>query len=155
MRQVKDVTFILLILLNVLVVARAQTSSTATVSGTVSDAQGAVVAGAIITLVDVTTNQERKSASNDAGQYQFLAVQPGVYTISVTMPGFRQWFVRDVKVDVSKACEVNVRLEVGAVTEKVEVVVSAGTELRRVFEWLSCRPGLLRRALAFLSPRVR
>ena len=56
MRQVKDLTFILLMLLNVLVVARAQTSATATVSGTVSDAQGAVVAGAVITLVDAATS---------------------------------------------------------------------------------------------------
>ncbi|HEU4391184.1 MAG TPA: carboxypeptidase-like regulatory domain-containing protein [Blastocatellia bacterium] len=131
MRHVKNVTFILLILLNVDVVARPQTSAAATVSGTVSDAQGAVVAGAVITLIDTATNQGRTSTADDAGQYQFLAVQPGVYRISVTMPGFRQKFVRDVKVEVSRAYEVNIPLDVGQVTETVEVKVSAGTELQK------------------------
>ena len=129
MRQAKNVTFILLIIFNVLEVARAQNSATSTVSGTVSDAQGGVLAGAVVTLVDTATNQERKSVASDAGQYQFLAVQPGVYTISVTMQGFRQHLVRDLKVDVSKAYAVDIPLDVGQVTEKVEVTVSGASRL--------------------------
>ena len=160
MRQRKNVTFMVLILFNALVIARAQNAATATVSGTISDAQGAVLAGALITLVDTTTNQERKSASKDAGQYQFLAVQPGVYSISITMAGFRQKFVRDVKVDVSIAYQFNFQLEVGQVTEKVEVAVSPGTELQKLDATvgsviggvaLKLLPSLSRDAAALLS----
>lgn len=160
MRQIKTVTFTLLTLFNIVLVSPAQTAATATVSGTVSDSQGAIVPGAVVRLVDTATNQERRSTADDAGQYQFLAVQPGLYDIIVSMPGFRQGYRRDVKVDVSKAYEFNFDLEVGSVTEKVEVGVSAGTELQKLDATvgsviggaaLKLLPSLSRDAAALLS----
>ena len=67
---------VFLLLLPVVCFAHA-TSSTSAVTGTVTDAQGAVVAGATVKLVDSKTSQERTSTTNDRGVYLFAQVPPG------------------------------------------------------------------------------
>ncbi len=107
----------------------AQTAATATISGMVADPTGAVVPGASVELLDMTTNQVRKQTTNEAGQYLFTSVLPGVYKITVTAQGFRQAVIPSLKVDVAKSYQVNVTLEVGEIAEVVEVT-AAGVELQ-------------------------
>ncbi|MBM3813624.1 MAG: carboxypeptidase regulatory-like domain-containing protein [Acidimicrobiia bacterium] len=107
-----------------------QTSTTATIVGTISDSTGAVISGATVELVDVSTNQSRKAASNDAGQYIFPNVVPGTHRLTASMQGFRQAVIQDLKVDVTKSYSLNVTLEVGGVAEVVEVSATAGAELQ-------------------------
>ena len=68
--------------------AHAQTSR-GTVTGTVLDSSGAVVAGARVTLTGVDTGVKLSTESNDAGVYRFDAVDLGVYELQIVHPGFR------------------------------------------------------------------
>lgn len=108
----------------------AQTAATGTVSGTVKDSSGAVVPGAEVQLIDLATNQSRNQVTNDIGQYIFPTVLPGEYKVTVTMPGFRQAVVSQLKVDVAKSYLVNLTLEVGEVADTIEVAATSAVELR-------------------------
>jgi hypothetical protein len=120
----------MLVVVNLPAVTLSQTSATATVSGTVTDPRGAVVAGASVEMLDIATNQARKATTNEGGQYNFTAVLPATYKLTVSMTGFRQAVIPSLKVDVTKSHQVNITLEVGQVAEVVEVTASAGVELQ-------------------------
>src|SRR6185503_20023726 len=66
-------------------VASAQ-SGTASIDGRVTDQQGAVVPGATTTLHNVATAASRTAVTNQSGLYQFIALPPGVYDLTVSMP---------------------------------------------------------------------
>ncbi len=113
-------------------VAWSQTAAaTSTVLGTVTDPQGAVVPGAEVELINTATNRVRKQITNEAGQYTFTAVLPGVYKLTVTAQGFRQAVITSLKVDVAKSYTVDVTLEVGEMVETVEVTAGAAVELQK------------------------
>ena len=59
-----------------------------TLKGTITDAQGAVVAGATVTLINPTTHDERCTTTDDNGQYTFTDVEPGTYNLKIERPGF-------------------------------------------------------------------
>src|SRR5579872_5453878 len=101
-----------------------QSSSTGTVNGVVTDPSGAAVSGATVTLVDASTSVSRSTTANDEGQYIFGNVPPGSYTLSATRTGFRATKImsQDVKVNVTST--VNIRMEVGSVTETIEVTAT-------------------------------
>ena len=111
--------------------ARAQTASSGSVTGQVSDPQGAIVQGAEVTLTDNATKSVITTTTNDAGRYSFPVVNPGVYDIIVTRQGFKTAKFTAQKVSVGAVLTVNVSMEVGALTETVVVTSTpAGTELQ-------------------------
>src|SRR5215471_803753 len=112
--------------------ARAQSTSSGTVSGVVTDQQGAVVPGAEVTLTDVATNATRKATSNDAGRYTFVNVSPGIYDISVSRTGFQRAVVAGQKVTVGLELTADVALQAGSVSETVLVTASNGTQLQSI-----------------------
>src|ERR1700721_100050 len=67
---------------------QAQSTSSGTVAGSVTDQTGAVVAGATVTVTDTATHSARTTTTNAAGRYAYVDVNPGTYTIEVTKPGF-------------------------------------------------------------------
>ncbi|MCS6804315.1 MAG: carboxypeptidase-like regulatory domain-containing protein [Acidobacteriota bacterium] len=97
---------------------------TATVRGTIEDPQGNAVAGATVSLANEAKSFIRTQTSNQDGGYVFSGIPPGTYQIEVEASGFRKAVVTGVAALVDKAVTVDVRLEVGAVTESV--TVSAG-----------------------------
>jgi hypothetical protein len=97
--------------------------STGAVQGNVTDAQGAVVPGATVTVRNVATGVERSLATDAAGDYLVPSLAPGRYRIDVRLSGFNDQS-RDVDVDVAQTSVVNVRLTVGAVAENVSVTGS-------------------------------
>lgn len=101
--------------------ALAQVSTSGKISGTITDIRGDVVPGAAITITNAATNFEYTTVSNQDGFFVVTALPAGVYTVRVNAPGFKQTLVRDVKLDISAAVTVNVKLEVGEVTEVVTV----------------------------------
>src|SRR2546425_12935437 len=110
---------------------RAQTASSGSVTGQVSDPQGAIVAGADVTLTDTATKSALTTTTNDAGRYNFPVVNPGVYDLVVTRQGFKTAKFSTQKVSIGSVLTVNVALEVGALTETVVVTSAmAGTELQ-------------------------
>ena len=111
--------------------ARAQTASSGSVTGVVSDPQGASVPGADVTLTDVTTSSKQTTTSNDSGRYNFPVVHPGLYDITVSKSGFKVAKMAQQKVSIGLVLTVNVAMEVGALTETVVVTSSPlGSELQ-------------------------
>ena len=102
---------------------------TSSVRGTVADAQGNVVAGASVTLTNIETNSARTAKTSGDGAYAFELIQPGNYRLEAEASGFKKGVVTDVRVLVAKPAEINIALEVGAVTESVTVVASSGEVL--------------------------
>ena len=109
--------------------ALGQTAASATVSGVVSDASGAVVPRAKVALLDKATGLARTQETSPAGEYIFANVLPGNDAITVTMKDFVQAEVQ-VSVEVGKSYNINFALRVGAPTMPVEVTARPGAELQ-------------------------
>ncbi len=99
----------------------AQTTATGTLEGTVTDASGAVVPGAPIKVINSATGQTFEISSNEHGYWVIPSLATATYRITINHPGFKSAEVKDVKVDAATPAKVNIVLQVGAVTETVEV----------------------------------
>ena len=106
----------------------AQTTSTE-VLGTVTDPTGAVVPGAKVTLLRIQTGEQRAAVTDASGNYSFPLIEIGDYTVSVEMQGFKTQTKTGVHVEYQQKARVNVALEVGATSERVEVLAT-GVELK-------------------------
>ncbi|MGC1619318.1 MAG: carboxypeptidase-like regulatory domain-containing protein [Candidatus Acidiferrum sp.] len=122
--------FLLIGVFALAVSAGAQTSTTGTVLGTVADQSGAAISGATVILRNTATNNQSTQTSNAAGQYTFVNVAPGSYEVTVKKDGFRTSNVTALSVDVAKSYTVDVKLEIGQVTESVTVSTEARVELQ-------------------------
>ena len=110
--------------------ALAQSSSTGTVSGTVTDNTGAVVPDAAVTLTNTATGNSRTATSTSSGQYIFAYVVPGPYDIKVGKQGFQTTVVSNQVVSVGTQLTVNAKLQIGSVSTTVEVTSIPGSELQ-------------------------
>jgi hypothetical protein len=99
-----------------------------TVSGRISDQNGASVAGAAVTITNEATNQSFTTTTTSEGTYQSPVLSPGNYSVRVNAPGFKQLLVTNVAVGGYRPAHANATLEVGSVSETVTVVAS-GAEL--------------------------
>lgn len=98
---------------------------TATVRGVVTDSSGAVVAGAAITLTHVEQNRSVTYTTNQNGEYEFLQAPPGSYTLTAEAAGFKKYERKGMALEVAQVAQIDIRLEVGAVTESVEITAQA------------------------------
>ena len=98
---------------------RAQTF--AEVTGAVTDPSGAVVAGATITITNTATNQVRQVESNESGNYTVPFLVPGLYDLTAEQEGFKLASRTAVELQVGDFARVDFDMEVGVVTEVVEV----------------------------------
>ena len=105
-------------------IASAQQSS-GTISGTVSDQAGGVVPGAQVEVRNTGTNAVFATSSNESGLYVAPGMAVGEYEIAVESDGFRRTVRSGVTLQVGQNAEINVMLEIGQVTEVVEVVGEA------------------------------
>lgn len=115
-------SFLLLIL--VAVTSYAQSGGT-TIRGTIKDANGNVVAGATVTITDPARNFTRTQTTGEDGGYVFNAVPPGTYKLDVTATGFKTASASGLVALVDTATVKDVQLEVGAVSETVDVTAGA------------------------------
>ncbi|MGC2196238.1 MAG: carboxypeptidase-like regulatory domain-containing protein, partial [Terriglobales bacterium] len=93
----------------------------ATLTGTVTDPSGAVVANAQITVANVERGIERTTASNADGEWATPALSPGKYDLTITAPGFKKHEVKGVILRVAQKARVDVALQVGGSTAQVTV----------------------------------
>ena len=112
------------------IAAEAQTSTTGIVLGTVTDSSGATMVDATVVLRNTATNNQTTQTTNGAGQYTFVNVAPGTYEVTVKKDGFRTSTVTALTVEVAKSYTVDVKLEVGAVSESITVSTEARVELQ-------------------------
>jgi len=104
--------------------------STGTVTGIVTDSSGAAVPAATVSLMDAATGSARTTTTNDAGAYVLPFVNPGAYNVKVSKQGFKTTVVTNQVVEVGRQLSVNAVLELGSVSQTVEVTVTVGAELQ-------------------------
>jgi hypothetical protein len=103
---------------------RAQTIN-ASLAGTVRDATGAAVAGAKVQIVNTATNAEINISTTSDGVFQAPSLPAGRYRVSAGAAGFKTAVRNDVILEVSEQAKLDLSLEVGAVTESVDVTAHA------------------------------
>ena len=104
--------------------AWAQTS-TGTITGTVSDTTGAVVAGARVVISNAATGAKLEVQSNSEGTYTAPLLPPGGYSVTVTASGFKTFEQSGIRLQVQQQARVNVTLQLGALSESVSVSADA------------------------------
>src|SRR5882724_2411142 len=117
-----------LTLLVLLIAAAVSASPTGSIVGTVKDPSGAAITGAKLTLTNRSTNAKMEAVSDNNGGFQFLQLAPAVYSLDVESQGFKKVTEHSILVQVAQITHVDVALEIGSVTQVVEVS-SAATPL--------------------------
>src|SRR5438874_2448573 len=92
-----------------------------TLLGNVVDSTGAVVNGAKVTITEMKTGVGRGTTTNASGNYELPDLPPGVYEVVIEHPGFKKEMRRNVEVAVNSTVRVNLRLDLGEVSETVAV----------------------------------
>jgi hypothetical protein len=100
-------------------------AGTTSIFGEITDASGAAVAGAKVTINNPAVQLTRNTTSDATGRYQFLALPPGTYNLRVEMSGFRAAIREKVELTVNTQSKVNIGLEVGQLSETVVVSEAA------------------------------
>ncbi len=95
------------------------------ITGEIRDQSGSVVSGALVTVTNRATGAARAVPSNDAGIYSFPSLLPGSYDVKVEMKGFRTFTQTNIELQVQQVARIDFALQVGQVSEVVEVSSSA------------------------------
>lgn len=103
----------------------AQQDPRGTILGQVTDTTGAVVPGVTVRALNLNTGVAVSGASNEQGNYEIPFLLPGRYTLEAEMNGFKRWVRSDIELRTADRLRVDIRLEVGALSEAVEVTAEA------------------------------
>ena len=120
----------------------AQSGSTGSILGTVTDSTGAVLAGATVTITNAETGVSQKVQTTSAGDYTVPELKPGVYNVTIDAAGFGRQVTNNVTLVVAQQARVNATLQAGSVVETVEVstgAVSLDTDSSSVSQLVSER----------------
>jgi carboxypeptidase family protein/TonB-dependent receptor-like protein len=122
MRISRGVLFLAVVLSPALVSAQ---SYTGTIIGSIKDPSGGVIPRATVTITNLQTDRQESVISDLDGRYRSLPLTPGEYRVEVNLSGFKRAARTGVTVQVNSTVVVDVTLEVGAVTDEVEVRANA------------------------------
>ncbi len=95
-----------------------------TITGSVTDESGAVIAKAVVTVTNQLTNETERTQSGPVGDYSMPYLAPGQYSVSIDAPGFKTYRVNNVAVGTGVTVQVNAKLAVGATTQVIQVAAS-------------------------------
>ena len=101
--------------------AWSQTTGTASIVGVITDSSGAAVPHAKITVQNQDTAFRYESASGDTGEYYIPNLNSGTYQLTVEASGFKTAVQRDIVLRINETPRINIRVEVGNVTESVSI----------------------------------
>jgi hypothetical protein len=132
---------------------------TGSIRGTVTDKDGGVVPGASVELKNNATSVAKTEVTNSSGAYVFPALDLGTYTVSVTLSGFKTFVHTDVRIAAGTTAELRATLEVGALSETInvkaasELVQTTSTTVSSTvpMEVISNLPVVTRNALNFVT----
>jgi len=124
MRKFTNMLIVGLAILTLQVVSMAQSSTHGSLTGTITDQQGAVVAGATVTLSSAVAGADRTAITDSNGTFDFQSLLPGTYSISVEAQGFKKSVAREIVVSVAQNTRVSVQLDIGLANETVTVTAS-------------------------------
>src|SRR5207244_3575560 len=99
--------------------------SRGTITGTVTDTQGAAMPGVSIIAKHTGTNVESKTTTNESGAYVIPFLNTGAYSVTATASGFKSAVRAGVKLGISERAQVDFQLEIGGVTEQITVGAQA------------------------------
>jgi hypothetical protein len=100
----------------------AQSTTDGAIGGVVSDSTGASLPGATVTARNIATNSSAEATTDATGRFAIIRLQPGVYNVEVTLPGFGTQKRDNTIVEVGRTTSLEVTLGVGTQTETVVVV---------------------------------
>jgi hypothetical protein len=100
-------------------------NESASLSGTITDSSGAAAARAAVRLTNGATGESYQVTTSDSGSYDFQLLKPGRYNLTVELAGFKQFLQNGIILETGVPARVDVKLEVGALTEKVTVEAAA------------------------------
>lgn len=124
-RPLRILSFVLVVLGAALLSATALSqATTGSIYGTVSDPSGALVTGASITATNIHTGVGKSVQSNANGEYTFLVLDPGDYTIAAQASGFQSQTQSGVRLDASQSVHVNFALRIGSTDQNINVEAS-------------------------------
>ena len=110
---------------------------TGTITGTVRDSSGAAVVAATVSIKSAATNGNRDIATDPSGSFRATNLPPGAYDLAVTKAGFRTLRDPGVSVELDRTTEVALVLDVGSVSDSVEVpATAAATDTQVVLDQL-------------------
>jgi len=110
--------------------AAAQTDR-ATLEGTVTDTSGGVVGGANVRVTAMAPAQSQERTTNGSGHYRFPGLPVGFFTVEVSRHGFKTKLTKQIELQVGETYTQDIRLDVGDVAEKVEVIASLAAPVER------------------------
>src|SRR6266853_5637590 len=96
-------------------------SDRGTITGTVSDSSGGVVANAAVDATNTVSGAVYRATTTPTGNYTVAQVAPGTYEVTVETPGFKKYRRQGISVEVAQTLRVDMILELGATTESVTV----------------------------------
>src|SRR5205823_11934374 len=99
--------------------------STATISGSVKDTTGAVLPGVEVKVMQTETSVSRTTVTNETGSYVLPNLPLGPYRLEAALPGFRTFVQTGITLQVGSSPTVDVVLQVGQVSEQIEVEANA------------------------------
>src|SRR5205809_4882390 len=105
--------------------ATAWAQTTAQLSGTVRDQSGAVLPGVEVSATQTSTGARRTVVTNETGSYLITSLPVGPYRLEAALPGFRTFVQTGIVLQVDSNPVININLEVGQVSEQVEVNADA------------------------------
>jgi hypothetical protein len=117
----------LLLILTLIPLAALAQNPLGRLAGTVLDSSGGVLPGATVTITNQQTNASQATSASATGAFVFPQLQPGLYKVVVELSGFKTASFTDVQINVGQEYSLTARLEIGGMTETVEV--TAGTTL--------------------------
>jgi hypothetical protein len=95
------------------------------ITGRVTDSSGAVLPGAVLTLTNLKSNAFRRGVTTAAGDYSFPSVPPSTYQLKTEVSGFKVWLSGPFEVQVQQVVRIDVALQVGEASERVEIAANA------------------------------
>jgi len=119
---IRRLSLALMLLLCLSVVAAAQTTGVGSIVGTIKDSTGAVIPGVAVSLTSAgTIGGNQQVVTDESGTYRFTRLVAGIYGVKAELPGFRTVIRDSIHVDADAASRIDLVLEVGTVSDVVNV----------------------------------
>jgi hypothetical protein len=125
MSKIVKLCFVSLLVLALSAVAFAQSNTTGSIGGVVSNPNKEVVPGASVTVKNIGTNKEDTATTDDTGRFKVANLQPGNYSVTISSTGFSPSTMENVVVEIGRETTLEVALSVGPVTGTVDVSAEA------------------------------
>jgi len=107
-------------------------AATASLSGLVTDSSAAAIPGVQVVALNTQTGVSVETKTNESGLYSFPSLPPGQYQVSAKKDGFRTYVANDVRLEVGAQAKIDISLEIGSLSETVEVKATAESPLETV-----------------------